>query len=396
MQRVLVINGPNLNLLGRRQPDVYGMETLADLERRVQGWGAELGLDVTTFQSNHEGEIIDRLHLARDRQDGLVINAGALTHYSYALHDAIVTTDLPAVEVHISNIHAREEWRRVSVTAPACDYQIFGRGLEGYRYGLRRLVHIARRPYHVRRYGDGAEQIGELRLPDGPGPFPVAVLIHGGRWVDYRTRDMMDAVAVGLAERGVATWNIEYRRVGSGGGWPGTLEDVAYGLDLVADLAEDHPLDRDRVSVIGHSAGGMMALWAAKRPHLYDVQRPLPTRIQPRAVGALAPVTDLVAAYETSWRENIEAFLRRTPEDGAERYRLASPSSLLPLEVPQLIVHGLEDESVDPEMSRAYAVDARNAGDEVELLELNDVGHVELVLGGYAAWDEVLDRLSVL
>ncbi|MDH3539601.1 MAG: type II 3-dehydroquinate dehydratase [Acidimicrobiia bacterium] len=143
MSTVLVINGPNLNLLGTREPDVYGSTTLAQLNNLCIEWGAELGLAVTAFQSNHEGAIIDRIHAAAGDSDGIVINAGALTHYSYAVYDALVAVAIPTVEVHISDIHSREEWRRASVIQPACLVQISGEGLDGYRRALAILAEAA-------------------------------------------------------------------------------------------------------------------------------------------------------------------------------------------------------------------------------------------------------------
>jgi 3-dehydroquinate dehydratase-2 len=142
--RVLVVNGPNLNLLGVRSPEVYGHRSLADLEERCTAWGAELGLEVETFQSNHEGDIIDRLHAALGTADGIVINPGALTHYSYALHDAIEAVAIPTVEVHLSDISAREPWRAHSVVAPVCLASIAGRGFEGYRDALAALANLSR------------------------------------------------------------------------------------------------------------------------------------------------------------------------------------------------------------------------------------------------------------
>ena len=138
--RVLVVNGPNLNLLGTRRPDVYGQTTLGELEELCRQWGAELGCTVTVFQSNHEGAIIDRLHEAIGRFDGIIINPGALTHYSYAIHDAIEAVAIDTVEVHISDISAREEWRANSVVAPACRATISGEGVAGYRRAIEVLV----------------------------------------------------------------------------------------------------------------------------------------------------------------------------------------------------------------------------------------------------------------
>ena len=134
MPTVLVINGPNLNLLETREPEIYGTTTLAELDALCIEWGRELGLDVSTLQSNHEGALIDAIQ--QTEADGIVLNAGALTHYSYALFDALVAVGTPTVEVHISNIHAREEWRRHSVVQAACLTQITGEGLEGYRRAL--------------------------------------------------------------------------------------------------------------------------------------------------------------------------------------------------------------------------------------------------------------------
>ena len=138
--RILVVNGPNLNLLGARRPDLYGEATLGELEERCREWGRRLGIEVETFQSNHEGAIIDRLHQAIGVVEGVVLNPGALTHNSYSLHDAIEATGLPTVEVHLSDVSQREEWRRVSVVAPACIATISGRGIDGYREALETLA----------------------------------------------------------------------------------------------------------------------------------------------------------------------------------------------------------------------------------------------------------------
>jgi 3-dehydroquinate dehydratase-2 len=140
MLRVLIVNGPNLNLLGRRETDVYGPKTLEQIEAGILQMADEMGVAVAFFQSNHEGAIIDRLHEALDDFDGIVINPGALTHYSYAVRDAIAAIAMPVVEVHMSNIHGRESFRERSVTAAACTGQISGFGEASYEHGLRAVV----------------------------------------------------------------------------------------------------------------------------------------------------------------------------------------------------------------------------------------------------------------
>ena len=137
--RVLLLHGPNLNLLGSREPEIYGHMTLGELEDRCRRWGAELGIRVDAFQSNHEGELIDRMHEGIGSYQGVVLNAGALTHYSYALLDAIRAVSIPTVEVHLSDIGAREPWRAHSVLSEACVATIIGRGPDGYREALELL-----------------------------------------------------------------------------------------------------------------------------------------------------------------------------------------------------------------------------------------------------------------
>jgi 3-dehydroquinate dehydratase-2 len=137
---ILVVNGPNLNLLGERKPDVYGDKGLDYVEEKIRDLARDLGVEVKFFQSNHEGKIIDFLHDHRKTARGVLINPGALTHYSYSLRDALEAVELPVVEVHISDIRSREDFRRHSVVEPVAIDQISGNGLEGYEIGLKKLV----------------------------------------------------------------------------------------------------------------------------------------------------------------------------------------------------------------------------------------------------------------
>ena len=395
--RILILNGPNLNLLGSRRPDVYGLTSLAELDDRCLAWGADLGVTVDTFQSNHEGDLIDRIHLARRSADGLVINPGALTHYSYALHDAIEAVQIPTVEVHISNIHAREPWRRTSVTAPACVYRIFGRGIDGYRWAMRHLRERAALDFEIVSFGDGPDRVGDLRLPRGGGPFPVLTLIHGGFWRDPWTRDVMDAAAVDLTRRGWATWNIEYHRVGEGGGWPATLHDVAAAIDRLASLAEAADLDLGRLALVGHDAGGQLALWAAGRNRLEPGAPGANPILSPTAVVALAGISDLGTAVRIGLGDNaVEAFLRRTPADGPQRYALADPSSLLPFGIPILLMHGETDDRVPASLSQEFAGRAADCGDPVVYHEIEGAGHMDLIDPRSPAWQRVVAELEVL
>ncbi len=144
---VLVLNGPNLNLLGRREPEIYGTATLAEIEHGVNQTATQLGVQLEWYQSNHEGALIDRLQERADWADGALVNAGALTHYGYSLADAVRAFGRPVVEVHLSNVHAREAWRRRSVLAPFCTGGVYGFGGDSYRLALEALVpFLGRRP----------------------------------------------------------------------------------------------------------------------------------------------------------------------------------------------------------------------------------------------------------
>lgn len=161
--RILLINGPNLNRLGRRDPAIYGRRTLPEIEAAVLARAKELGAEVLSFQANGEGEIIDFLHREGDRAQGIIINPGAFTHYSYALRDALQDTGLPAIEVHLSNIYGREEFRHGNVIAPVVRGQVTGLGWRGYLLALEYLVQALGEEGHPAQPGGPAGTSGEAR-----------------------------------------------------------------------------------------------------------------------------------------------------------------------------------------------------------------------------------------
>nr|1GQO_A Chain A, Dehydroquinase [Bacillus subtilis]1GQO_B Chain B, Dehydroquinase [Bacillus subtilis]1GQO_C Chain C, Dehydroquinase [Bacillus subtilis]1GQO_D Chain D, Dehydroquinase [Bacillus subtilis]1GQO_E Chain E, Dehydroquinase [Bacillus subtilis]1GQO_F Chain F, Dehydroquinase [Bacillus subtilis]1GQO_G Chain G, Dehydroquinase [Bacillus subtilis]1GQO_H Chain H, Dehydroquinase [Bacillus subtilis]1GQO_I Chain I, Dehydroquinase [Bacillus subtilis]1GQO_J Chain J, Dehydroquinase [Bacillus subtili len=136
----LILNGPNVNRLGSREPEVFGRQTLTDIETDLFQFAEALHIQLTFFQSNHEGDLIDAIHEAEEQYSGIVLNPGALSHYSYAIRDAVSSISLPVVEVHLSNLYAREEFRHQSVIAPVAKGQIVGLGAEGYKLAVRYLL----------------------------------------------------------------------------------------------------------------------------------------------------------------------------------------------------------------------------------------------------------------
>lgn len=237
-------------------------------------------------------------------------------------------------------------------------------------------------PVETHRYGSHPEQEADLRLPEGEGPHPTIVLVHGGFWRARFGRSSTAALAVDLARRGWATWNVEYRRVGCDGGIPETLDDVSRAVATLYEV--DARIDRSRVVAIGHSAGGHLALWIAGTGRV-------------NAVVTLAGVCDLVGAARAGLGEGAAVeFAGGTPEERPDAYEVADPSQRVPIGVPQLLVHGVADDRVPPDQSRRYARAAREAGDPCELLELEGVGHFEVIDPRTAVWAKVAARLDTL
>ena len=195
-------------------------------------------------------------------------------------------------------------------------------------------------------YGPDPFHFGDLRLPSGPPPYPAIVYIHGGFWRSRFSLEHAGHVCAALQSIGIATWNLEYRRVGQpGGGFPGTLDDVLLGARFIREIAASQPIDLERIAVAGHSAGGHLALWVAAQ-----------SRTPLRRAVSLAGVTDLRLAFELNLGDGAaREFLGATPAEAPDRYTACSPIELLPLPVPQLLVHGTRDETVPIELSERFA-----------------------------------------
>ena len=233
-------------------------------------------------------------------------------------------------------------------------------------------------------YGSHPSQLGELFLPSGAGPHPVCVVVHGGYWRAQYDRSLMTGVCDDLAAHGVAAWNVEYRRVGNGGGWPETFLDVAAGIDALAEL--DAPLDLSVVLAVGHSAGGQLALWAAARSTLPDDVPGAAPRVAITAAVSQAGVLDLTLAAGLMPSSTPTRALLGDPTSNYDRYVVASPRERLPLGIPQLVLHGDQDDSVSMRIATSYATAARNAGDACELRVLTHTGHFEHIDTGAEAW----------
>jgi acetyl esterase/lipase len=252
-------------------------------------------------------------------------------------------------------------------------------------------------------YGADSSQYGELRVPTGPGPHPVVVLVHGGCFkAAYAQASYFGQVGDALKAKGIATWNLEYRRLGqSGSGWPGTYLDVAHGVDHLRAIASQHKLDLGRVVIVGHSAGGHLAMWAAARSRvpkgspLY-VANPLPAR----GVLDLAGPVDMTAhirEYEGLCRDSvITTLLGGTPSAVPDRYAQASPIALLPLGVPQVIAIGTYEDFVPRDLVDAYASAAAKAGDSVRTLFFPGAGHFEIASATQWTWPRIETAIRAL
>lgn len=256
---------------------------------------------------------------------------------------------------------------------------------------LERIGRTLPPPTATIHYGADDLRSGELRLPEGRGPFPVAVLIHGGCWRADTGGRSMAGLAEMLRRRGFATWDVDYRRVGHpGGGWPGTFEDVAAGVDHLTTLARTNPLDLTRVTLIGHSSGAHLALWAASRTKLDAPWRAGEATPRFRSVvaidgpAALAPFIGIDS--QMCGQPVIVPLMGGTPAERPAEYRIASPSANLPLGLPQLLVLGELGPLMGP-----YAEGVRAAGDPVQTLTPPGANHFDIITPGLPNGEAVAD-----
>lgn len=357
VERVAVALGPNSGV---------GPETLASLAR---GWEQTLGTQI---------EVGDERLIESSSADALVV-------------DSTLASLLPATAARETVIVDFDGANALLDAGPHGAARIAGRGIAGYRWAVRHILALRAWPVDTYRYGREQDQRADLRLPDvaTDAPHPVVVLVHGGGWKHRWTRDLMAPLAVDLAQGGYATWNVEFRRVGGGGGWPTTFDDLRLAINALPSVEDADLLDLSRVCFLGHSSGGQLALWSAGDPAL---------AVRPAYVVAIAPVTDLVEASRRQLigGEDIAAnLLGGRPNEVPERYAAVSPQAVLPLGVSQLVVQGLSDYIPDLiDLSRSYVNAARAAGDDVEHVELAGVDHLGPLETTNAAWHLIRAKLA--
>jgi acetyl esterase/lipase len=332
-------------------------------------WAEAAGVDVDVCRVSRP-TIGDACAHAAATADGIVLDAD-LTG------DApIAASPVPMVTVEVTN------------NPPGPDRlarAIYGRGIDTYVWAARHLAAWLRSPGSIIAYGDHTDHVGELRVPSGPGPHPVVVLIHGGFWHHYWERDLMDDLAIDLVDAGLATWNIEYRR--GPGSWAFAVADVARAIDHLRLLAHEHRLASDRIALVGHSAGGQLALWAGGRPRHGPRAE---TALAPALVVPLAPVSDLVECASRNLGQGAAVeFFGATPEAEPARYRALDPLQRLPVGVPTTIVQGMADGPDLIDLNRRFATRAGELGDQVELHELDDADHFDVIDARSDAWAHI-------
>jgi len=247
-------------------------------------------------------------------------------------------------------------------------------------------------------YGEDPNQFGELRIPEGDSLFPVIVILHGGCWQSIYDKSLMDAMAEDLTNRGYATWNLEYRRIGNGGGWPNTFLDVATGFKKLTDLAKTYPIDLQKILITGHSAGGHLALWLGAQNQLADSSE-IKTQDLPKITGivSLAGITDLETYLAPSGcGSSVDDLIGGGPTQFPERYFAGSPISFVPLCIPQVLINGEEDQIVPISHISPYYEMSVAAKDKIQLVSIPNAGHFEIITPGSNAWEAIIQAFADL
>ena len=361
--RIVVVPGPGLD----------GAE--------CRKWGAEAGLEVEV----HDGDpaaVLGQKEASPDGLAGVIIAPGPDGLDAGGLAGAVAGTGVVVVAVEPGNLRRRVPRPEATRLVTAGARLLYGRGPETARHAVLFLARRRDGRPDTLAYGHEPDQEGDLWVPPGAGPHPVAVLFHGGFWYHAWERDLMDGLGQDLARRGIAAWNVEYRRVGAGGGWPVTGEDADRATEHLLALAPVYGLDLERVAVLGHSAGAQLALWAAARRRRASVHPVL-------AVG-LATIADLAdARADGIGGGSVGRFLDAGGMDPESALADASPRARVPIGVPQILAHAVDDGVVPLSQTTRYAEAARAAGDEVSVLELEAGGHFGLLDPCAPAWKTV-------
>lgn len=258
---------------------------------------------------------------------------------------------------------------------------------------------------HRIRYGPGRYQFGDLWIPEARrgSLLPLVVFFHGGWWKSEYDLGYAGHLCAALKKEGIASWSVEYRRVGdTGGGWPGTFQDVAAGFGFVVTLATKYPLDLSRVIAMGHSAGGHLAFWLAGRHHIDPhsaVFEPRPT-VPLHGAIALAGAVDLRLTIDLSEhitfahdKQEVYALMGGWPKDVPDRYKAGNPGDLLPFSVPQILIQGTEDDQIPPELPALWADMARRLGDRATVSMIRSADHFDVVDPESEAWKTVLEAV---
>ena len=249
-------------------------------------------------------------------------------------------------------------------------------------------------PFDLRtRYGDHPSQFAELRFPNGKGPFPLLFVVHGGFWQSQYDLSHIGHLCAAFTSKGIITCNLEYRRIGDpGGGWPGTFQDISLATrHILQEMSKDSRFDHIRTAILGHSAGGHLALWLVgshrirKGSPLHSDQK----RIITRAIS-LAGVSDLRLAWKTRLGHGtVTRLMGGTPDEHPDRYNAGSPIELLPMGARQILVHGIDDDTVPVSQSQTFVEKAEKLGDRSTLVKLYGIGHYELIDPESEAWPTV-------